>query len=357
MAKKNKVQVVEEEDGLVLSYKWFSPKAFFLLFFSIFWNAITVSALVGAGAAGSALFLLPFLAVGLGVGYSAIATFVNKTSLKVSEDSLQIGSGPLPWFDRKKIPIETIKQFYVQEKEHYNQEHGNTYFTYQLRVILEDGQDEKLIVVDQSDSKIVKQVEHKIETFLGLPDYKIKGEYQALEKKTIKELPRHEGRRVLPSEAGIQNLKLGSFADYDGSTYEVKHQTQYDWNDSNTDKLLQLADYKNTELLTFIHQNKGIFVSYIEAQLGLGESRALSFDPGIPPQTLRYKEYEFYLEKHQKGKIFIQNNYDAVNGQQWIYVDESENFHLRIVVKDDGIQTAFFGKKESDAIFDNLTIV
>lgn len=359
MSKKNKIQVIDDEDELSLSYRWYHPKVFFFLFFSLFWNSVTVAAFgttIAAGG-GGALFLLPFLAVGMGMAYYTGALFVNKTSLNVSEEYLSVGAGPLPWPGRKKIPVGDLKQLYVKQQEHYNQEQGTTYYTYQLRAKLDGEMEENLMVLDESDVKVVKQVERKIETYLGITDYKIKGEFEALEKKTIKELPRHEGRRVLPSDAGIQNLKLGSFADYGGATYEVRHQTQYDWNDGNTDKLLQLVDHKNTELLAFIHQNKGIFTPFIEVQMSLGELQNLNFDPAINTSELSYSDNAFYLEKHQKGKLFLQENLDAQEAEQWLYLDKSEAYHLRLVQKEDGTQTAFFGKKESDAIFDNLTIV
>lgn len=359
MSQKNKIQVIDDEDELSLSYRWYHPKVFFFLFFSIFWNAISFGAFLGAGAAAGTgvLFMLPFLAIGMGMAYYTGALFVNKTSLSVSEEFLTVGAGPLPWPGTKKIPVGDLKQLYVKQQEHYNQEQGTTYYTYQLRAKLEGEIEENLMVLDEADAKVVKVVEQKIEKYLGITDYKIKGEFQALEKKTIKELPRHEGRRVLPSEAGIQNLKLGSFADYGGATYEVRHQTQYDWSDGNTDKLLQLVDHKNTELLTFIHQNKGIFTPFIEVQMSLGEIQNLNFDPNSNTSELNYQDNLFLLEKHQKGKHFLQNNLDSTNLEQWLYLDKSESYHLRILLKEDGTQTAFFGKKESDAIFDNLTIV
>lgn len=363
MSKKNKIQVIEEDHELSLSYKWFDPiKAVFFTFFSLMWNGVSFAAFANVlsttGFNVGSLMLLPFLAIGMGLAYYTGSVYVNRTRLTVSEDSIKIGAGPLPWPQGNKIiPAADLKQLYVKEKEHYNQENGTTYYSYELRAKLQDDQDEGLMVISDADPKVVKEIEQKMEGFLGLPDYKIKGEYQALEKKTIKELPRQESRRVLPADAGIHNLRLGSFADYDGTTYEVKHQTQYDWNDGNTDKLLQFADYKNTELLVFINQNKGIFIPCIEVQLSLADTRALSFDAEIPPQKIHYKDNEFYLEKHQKGKKFIQNSFESSPAQQWIYSDETEAFYLRVVANDDGTKAAFFGRKESDSIFDNMTIV
>jgi len=131
----DKIKIYKKKYELTIEYKWFKVMAFFLLFFCIFWDGFLIAWYTGLGLSGGVdivfmLFPLIHVAVGLGLTYYTVALFINKTTIKVNQDAIEIKHAPLPWFGAKTIETKNIKQLYVKEKA--NRGKNGTTYTYQL---------------------------------------------------------------------------------------------------------------------------------------------------------------------------------------------------------------------------------
>lgn len=105
-------------DELLILRRWFHPVLFFLLFFCIAWDGFLVfwysialfGDVQGDGFEWIAiLFPICHVAVGIGLTYSVIAGFLNKTTLFVDRDFLSVRHGPVPWIGNRELLIESIQ--------------------------------------------------------------------------------------------------------------------------------------------------------------------------------------------------------------------------------------------------------
>jgi len=356
MANDDKIQLIEDEFGFELSYKWFHPSAFIMLLFSIAWNGFLLfwyGALFASSSAPIIAYLVPLVHLGAGVSmaYYTACLFLNRTMIAIKDGYFTLKHRPLPWLKgNQKIDVKELEQFYVKEVAKRNSE-GRTSYFYQLRAKIQGGKDIAVLALNEVDSYTLKEIEYKIEKYLGISDYLVEGEFDAEGKKKIENVRRQTPKQLNAADLKISELSVNDIVDYEQSTYEVRYSTQYDWNNGYTDKQLQLVDHTNKEILLYIEQNKAIYTPYIEIELNLGEAQKMNFTPQAPPTELNYKALEFQLHHYTKGKIFL-NEQMPVEAHQWIYKND-EKFHLRIVRFND-LTHFYFGKKEVDISFTNL---
>lgn len=112
--------------GLVLTRRWRTPSAFFVLAFAatwdgflVFWYATLVPLLFRADAprmflTAFLLFPLLFVAVGVRQTYAAIAQLVNRTVVCVEPRALTIRHAPLPWPGGRSLSLEGLRAFFVR---------------------------------------------------------------------------------------------------------------------------------------------------------------------------------------------------------------------------------------------------
>ncbi len=351
----DKIQVIDDHHDLSISYKWMSPKAYFLFFFSIMWNGFLLfwysMTFIGGAPLIALLFPLIHVVIGVGLGYYSLALFLNKTTLNVSGDNLKIKHSPLPWLGNNlNLDVNDLEQLYV--KEYKKSREGNTYYSYELRGKVVGGKDIKVLGLQDMESFEAKELERKIEDFLGIQDYRVAGEFEGDMKKTIDEVPRKTPKRLQAANMGLEDLTVGCILDYEEHTYEVKHSFQYDWVNGNSDKLLQLVDYQSDEQLLYLHQNKGILTPFLEVELGLAEARNIVFDAADAPSDISYQDGTFTLHSYHKGKVFSSSNRASLPLEQWIYRN-NDNFQIRIV-RQQNMDSFYFGKKEMDVSFSNF---
>lgn len=117
------LEVEESAEGLFIFREWRSPMAIFLFIFGLVWSSIVgpmvyfvFSAIgeLGAGGIFIALFMLPFIAVGLGMIYAGIATWVNTSTIHLDRDYLRVSHQPLPWKGSLRIPRLDIENIDVR---------------------------------------------------------------------------------------------------------------------------------------------------------------------------------------------------------------------------------------------------
>lgn len=161
-----------------LSRKWFTPLAFFLIFFSLFWNTIVsifVGVVVNSFVQGKpefllAVFMLPFVAIGASVAYVSIAMLINKTVIVVNGTQLHSSHGPLKFGRAVSLDVPDIEQIYVT-KETGNNGHES----YKLFARVSNDEDREISAY-MHDYKAARFIEQEIERFLGLPDLPVAGE-------------------------------------------------------------------------------------------------------------------------------------------------------------------------------------
>jgi hypothetical protein len=171
------VDVKENSLGLRITRRWFSLKYVPLAFFCVAWDAFL---LFWYGAAFSTnapwimiCFPIAHVAVGVGLTYSVITGFINRTILEVTPGKLQLWHEPLPWTGEVKMDTDDIKQLYSKEKSTRG-ENGTSY-TYELWMVTRDGRSRKLLSgLDSSDVPLY--IEQQIEAWLHIQDLPVAGE-------------------------------------------------------------------------------------------------------------------------------------------------------------------------------------
>lgn len=162
------------DDGLTrrMEYRWFTPTAFGLLLFCIAWDSFLVfwysMALGGAGGGGWDWIMIVFpvlhVAVGLGMTYSTLCLFVNRTQITVG-DSLTVHHGPLFWPGGVTLPADAVRRLYCEQVTH-NRRRGVS-FSYKLMAATADGRAVTLLASLDGLPK-AKYFERQLERWLNL---------------------------------------------------------------------------------------------------------------------------------------------------------------------------------------------
>lgn len=96
-----------------LRRRWFQAQHVFLLFFCIAWDSFLVfwygSALGTDAPWLMIVFPLAHVAVGVGLTYSVIAGFLNRTTLSLTPETLSVRHGPIPWRGNGSYPRGDIR--------------------------------------------------------------------------------------------------------------------------------------------------------------------------------------------------------------------------------------------------------
>lgn len=174
------IQVDDLGGRLEISRRWFTPAMFFLLFFCIFWDGFLVfwySKAFGDAHAPLVMVLFPLIhvAVGLGLTYLVICSFVNTTKVLVESGRLSVRHGPLPWPGNVELDTYNLDQLYC--RQHIRHSRNGVSESYQVHAITKDQRKIKLIS-GLSDPEQALFLEQKIEQHLGIEDRAVAGEYR-----------------------------------------------------------------------------------------------------------------------------------------------------------------------------------
>jgi uncharacterized Fe-S cluster protein YjdI len=146
---------------------------------AFFWNILLVPLFIFLALRGE-LFMVILLAghvlTGLSLLWYLLASLINKTHIVVTGEGISIRHTPLPTFHNKSIdiPRESIKQLYVTRYTEKIGKNKNAIQAYSLSAILKSNKVVELLKgMDQNTQLYLEQ---KIENYLGIKDYPIKGE-------------------------------------------------------------------------------------------------------------------------------------------------------------------------------------
>lgn len=168
-----------ETSGLnvVITRKWFTPVALFLLFFCIAWDGFLV---FWYGIAFSMdapwimkVFPIVHVAVGVGLTYSTLTMFLNRTIIQAGQGWLSIEHGPLPWLGGGQWEAASFDQLYCKERVSHGK--NGTQVNYEVHASMRDQTSRKLLGNGLSEDQALF-IEQRIEQALGIADREMPGE-------------------------------------------------------------------------------------------------------------------------------------------------------------------------------------
>ena len=173
----DKFHLREDHEGLEISWRWFGLGAVFLVFFAIAWNSFLVFwyAMAVGGRAPWIMFVFPLIhvAVGVTIGYTAIAQLFNRTRIRVTFRDLIVDHAPLPWRGNRRVERAGIEQLYGKMKVSHGK--NGTTTTYTLWMRIRDGKQTQLIGSGLEEEQILA-LEQKLEAALQIADVPVPGE-------------------------------------------------------------------------------------------------------------------------------------------------------------------------------------
>ena len=350
------LEVYEDYRSMGITLKWFTPIAFFLLFFSFAWNGFLVfwysMAFLGEAPWIMVLFPVLHVAVGLYLIYYTLCLFFNKTYIDIAGDYLTVKHSPIPWWrGNRRVPTNAIEQLYVSEKK--SEGKNGAQFSYQLRARLYDKTDLDILALDELSAGELQQIEEHLERFMGINDDPVKGEYGKKEDAVREERPRRPGRPFSdPILGSIYLSKEREVFDLKGEEMEIVSVTQYDWNDGNSDRAFQLLNGLKQERRVFLEQNQALLHLYQERELNIFETNLTRFQLDTPPISIVVGGREYFPTHFKTGKYFTTGVSKGLEVKQWHYATKDQHSFLRVVNFQNTV-TFFLGEKLQKSDFDD----
>jgi len=173
------VKIEKDGQSARIVQRWFSLKYVPLAFFCVAWDAFLCfwysMAFGGSMPWIFIVFPIAHLAVGVGLTYSTLCGFVNRTVLEITRDELAVWFEPLPWLGEKKIKVADLKQLYCKEKVSRGENSSTS--QYQLFAVTRDDRQVQLISnLDSPDVALF--LEQQIERWLKISDQPVLGEFR-----------------------------------------------------------------------------------------------------------------------------------------------------------------------------------
>lgn len=173
----SKMKIEERMDGLTITRRWLDAKAYFLLFFAVFWNGFMIvwnTISISQGIWIMAAFGTIHTGVGLVLIYTVLGMFLNSTRVKIGYDAVEVRIGPVPWKGNKTLPKSELEQFYCTEKVSHSK-NGST-VTYNVEAVLKGNRHERLVEgLTHHDQALY--IEQTLEKSLGIVDTRVAGEH------------------------------------------------------------------------------------------------------------------------------------------------------------------------------------
>lgn len=177
----NNVSVQNDGSALRLVYRWFTWRSAYILVIALVWNYVVWSGFMPSLLRGSNAFeISPFMFVplvmglaGIGIAYYALAGVFNSTLITTDRVELRVSHRPFPWIGNHTLLCSDIEQLYCEETIGNLRGSGRVY---QLNVITRDNR-KRTILSGLAEAGIVIFIEQEFESYLGIRDQHIAGEY------------------------------------------------------------------------------------------------------------------------------------------------------------------------------------
>ena len=168
---------------LRITRKWYNASYIFMAFFCIFWDvslitwyyfALTVYVKDPFSYTVMLLFPVLHVAVGIGITYSTLAGFFNKTFIDVNDYELSVSHGPVPWPAVHNLNSAQLEQLYSQE--HISRGKNGITRTYSVNAILKGDNRKVTLLSGLNKPEQALFIEQEVETHLDITDRHVPGE-------------------------------------------------------------------------------------------------------------------------------------------------------------------------------------
>jgi predicted Zn finger-like uncharacterized protein len=169
-------RIDETARGLRIVRRWFAPGFLILALFCIAWDSFLVFWYFMAFANWNwmaILFPILHLAIGVGLTYTALTGFVNRTVITVEDGQLTVRHGPLPWPGNRRLSTAEIGQLFTEQNLQRSNNGQN--FTYRLCAVMNDGRKE-VVLAGSEEMDDMLFLEQRLEAELGIKDRPVVGE-------------------------------------------------------------------------------------------------------------------------------------------------------------------------------------
>ena len=173
------MSITEDESRLRMIYRW--EKNYFLLFFSLFWCYVSFS-FFGSTFEHfvehwpSTSFRVVYPLLGVVLLYWALATFLNSTSVVVTQNSIRVLCSPLPWMGvHKNYVVRNIEQLYVEKYVAY---HQNKTPVHRYKIVLRERKLNLDLIRGIEVYEIAVTLENYMERYLDIQDKPVDGEHK-----------------------------------------------------------------------------------------------------------------------------------------------------------------------------------
>jgi hypothetical protein len=177
IAMPKRVSLRQTMHGLEISRRWFTPLAFGLLIFCIFWDGFLLfwygAAFAMRGHLAMKLFPLIHVAAGGFITYVTAATFLNTTRILIERGEVKVRHGPLPWPGNLTMRADEFDQLYCREKVNHSK--NGTHLSYEVWAALRQGTHKKFIAAGLERDHAI-YIEQEMERALALKDRHVSGE-------------------------------------------------------------------------------------------------------------------------------------------------------------------------------------
>lgn len=170
-------------------------------------------------------------------------------------------------------------------------------------------------------------------------------------KKKKKEEPSYD-----PTNIQVTDIRKGFIFDYNGKTWEVEEEYEYDWGNNDFTYEFKIVSPDETSFL-YIEQDD-ILECLITKKIAFGrlgekvESKIQK--KGRPPKEIEYEGTVFYRDDESKGFYRNLNSTNWAELISWTYYDDSERLVLVIEQWDDHRFDAAVGISVSENAFSNI---
>ena len=169
--------LLENTQGIAITYRWYQPLVWFLLFFALFWNGFLVGWFTAETPIYFKLFALIHLTVGIGLAWYILCLFMNKTEILITSQNFIIKHSPIPFpfltYKNKHLKDYDIQQVYIRQE--ISQGKNSTSVDYSVNVLSPQGATSKILSFSEYERAIF--VKRKIEQYMNIEPQLIEGEY------------------------------------------------------------------------------------------------------------------------------------------------------------------------------------
>jgi hypothetical protein len=321
---------------LEATYRWRSPKAYFLAFFCLLWDGFLVvwySVALSGNDSMALLFPIIHVAVGLGLTYYTLCLLFNTSLIRVDRERLVIKHRPIPWWGGNwDIPVRDIKQLFV--KQHRRSNKGRVSYSYGIRIVKKDGQAATLFNVFTPNSEDMRRLELAIEEQLRITDQPMEGEYRPDEASESTPLvaPRPIDPPANPHRPQLEHARRDDFITLRDQDYAVVHHIQYDWNNGKSDLLLQLTG-TGGPLSLYLEEHTADYQAFETRQLEAAEQARFPLTPEAPTPEFNNGDDTYRLATHLAGYFFPDHlrHRGGIAIEQWIYRTPAGTTRFRYV--------------------------